>query len=102
MRTPWIIAAGALGVCAVAVSTGLAAADNGKSAEDTIQELQSEGYNVTIDKIGTAPLSECVVTSVRNPQQFSQLVPLLGGNESGVLFPRITSQPVSVSLDCSG
>ena len=102
MRTPWIIAAGALGVCAVAASTGLAAADNGKSAADTIQELQSEGYNVTIDKIGTAPLSECVVTSVRNPQQFSQLVPLLGGNESGVLFPQITSQPVSVSLDCSG
>jgi hypothetical protein len=103
MRTPWIIAAGALGVCALAASTGLAAADNGKSAADTIQELQSEGYNVTIDKIGTAPLSECVVTSVRNPQQFSQLVPLLGGGtEGGALIPQVTSQPVSVSLDCSG
>jgi hypothetical protein len=101
MRTTWIIGAGALGVCALAVSTGFASADDGKSAQETIQELQSEGYNVTIDKIGTAPLSDCVVTSVRNPQQFSQLVPLLGGNESGVLFPQVTSQPISVSLDCS-
>jgi hypothetical protein len=85
------------------MSTGLASADDGKSAQETIQELQSEGYNVTIDKIGTAPLSDCVVTSVRNPQQFSQLVPLLGGgNEGGVLFPQVTSQPISVSLDCSG
>ena len=102
MRTTWIVAAGALAVCALTASAGLASADNGKSAQDTIQELQKEGYTVTIDKIGTAPLSECVVTSVRNPQQFTQLVPLLGGGtDGGVLFPQVTSQPVSVSLDCS-
>ncbi len=101
MRTTWIIATGALGVCALAASAGLASADEGKSAQDTIQELQDKGYNVTIDKIGTAPLSDCVVTSVRNPQQFTQLVPLLGGNQDGVLFPQIISQPISVSLDCS-
>jgi hypothetical protein len=101
MRTTWIIAAGALGVGALAASAGLAAADEGKSAQETIQELQDKGYNVTIDKIGTAPLSDCVVTSVRNPQQFTQLVPLLGGNQDGVLFPQIISQPISVSLDCS-
>lgn len=102
MRTTWIVAAGALAVGALTASAGLASADNGKSAQDTIQELQKEGYTVTIDKIGTAPLSDCVVTSVRNPQRFTQLVPLLGGGtDSGVLFPQVTSQPVSVSLDCS-
>jgi len=30
------------------------------------------------------------------------LMPLLGGNQDGVLFPVIISQPISVSLDCSG
>ncbi len=102
MRTTWIIAAGALGVCAMAASAGLASADQGKSAQETIQELKDQGYNVTIDKIGTAPMSKCVVTSVRNPQQYSQLVPLLGGNGNSALIPQVTSQPVSVSLDCSG
>ena len=102
MRKTRILAAGALGVCALAASAGLASADEGESAQETIQKLQDDGYNVTIDKIGTAPLSECVVTSVRNPQQFTQLKPLLGGNNEGVLFPQIISQPISVSLDCSG
>jgi hypothetical protein len=102
VRKTWILAAGALGVCALAASAPLASADEGESAQETIQKLQDDGYNVTIDKIGTAPLSECVVTSVRNPQQFTQLKPLLGGNNDGVLFPQIISQPISVSLDCSG
>jgi hypothetical protein len=102
VRKTWILAAGSLGVCALVASAGLASADEGESAQETIQKLQDDGYNVTIDKIGTAPLSECVVTSVRNPQQFTQLKPLLGGNNEGVLFPQIISQPISVSLDCSG
>jgi hypothetical protein len=101
VRTTRIVAAGVLGVCALTASVGLASADQGKSAQETIKDLQDKGYNVTIDKIGTAPLSQCVVTSVRNPQQFTQLVPLLGGNNDGVLFPRVISQPISVSLDCS-
>jgi hypothetical protein len=79
-----------------------AAADDGQSAQEVIAKLQSEGYTVTIDKIGTAPLDECVVTNIRNPQQFTQLKPLLGGNQDGVLIPVVISQPISVSLDCSG
>jgi len=90
------------GVCgAMIASAGLATADETESARETIQKLQDQGYNVTIDKIGTAPLDDCVVTSVRNPQQFTQLTPLLGGNNDGILFPEIISQPISVSLNCS-
>ena len=65
---------------------------------------QSEGYTVTIDKIGTAPISECTVTSVRNPQQTSQLVPFvgpgLGRNNNSILLPQ-TTKTIPVSLDCS-
>jgi hypothetical protein len=47
-----------------------------------------------------------VVTSVRNPQTVTQWVPYvgptLGRNKGTVLVPVITSQTISVSLDCSG
>lgn len=101
MRTTWILAGAAtVAYAAIAAPAGVAAADDGDSAQEVINKLQDRGYNVTIDKIGTAPMSECVVTSVRNPQEFTQLMPLLGGRNDGVLFPVTISQPISVSLDC--
>jgi hypothetical protein len=101
MRTIRILAAAA-GVFGVLAAPAALASAQQESAAEVIEKLQSEGYTVRIDKIGTAPLDQCVVTSVRNKQQFTQLVPLLGGNNDGILFPAIISQPVSVSLDCSG
>lgn len=79
-----------------------------ETAQETINRLQAAGYTVTIDKIGTAPISQCAVTSVRNPQTTSQLTPFVGpglvrgGSRGSVLLPQVTSQTVSVSLDCSG
>jgi hypothetical protein len=102
MRTKLALAAVVAGVCgAVSAPAGLASAD---TPQEVIDRLESEGYTVNIDRIGTAPLDECIVTNVRNPQQFSQLVPLLGGDDDGgsVLVPIIISQPISVSLDCTG
>lgn len=76
-----------------------------QSAQETINDLQKQGYTVTLDKIGTGPISKCVVISVRNPQTVTQWVPYVGpgrGNLDGTfLVPVITSQSISVSLDCS-
>lgn len=86
----------------LAVPAGPAWAE--KSAQDTIQELQRQGYTVQIDKIGTGPMSKCVVTSVRNPQTLTQWVPYVGpglGDRGSFLIPVVTSQTISVSLDCS-
>lgn len=88
----------------MAVPIPLAAAE---TAQDTINRLQASGYTVNIDRIGTAPMSQCVVTSVRNPQTNTQLVPYIGpgagrNNRGSLLLPQVTSQTVSVSLDCSG
>lgn len=101
MRAKWPLAA--VGVAVMGViggSTALASAQ--ETAQETINRLQSEGYTVTIDKIGTAPLDQCTVTSVRNPQQVSQLVPYVGPGLGGdrILVPSITSRTVSVSLNC--
>lgn len=102
MRTKWMLAAVAAGVCGViAAPAGLASAE--ETAQQVISRLQSEGYTVNIDRVGTAPLSECVVTGVRNPQQVKQWVPYTGPGKDGerVLIQVVTSQSISVSLNCS-
>ena len=103
MGTKWAVAGAVIGLIgSVLAPAGFAAADD-ETAQATISRLQSEGYTVTIDKLGTAPISECTVTNVRNPQSSSQLVPFVGpGNEGQrILVPQVTSQTISVSLDCT-
>ena len=103
MRQRAIIVALALAGAALAGQVPVASAD--QSAQNTINDLQKQGYTVTIDKVGTGPMSKCVVTSVRNPQTVTQWVPFVGpglGSRDGTfLVPAITSQSISVSLDCS-
>lgn len=103
MRTKLAWAAAIAGVCgAIAAPAGFASAQ--ETAQETINRLQSEGYTVTIDKIGTAPIDQCTVTSVRNPQNVTQLVPYIGpgrGNDRTILVPQTVSQTISVSLNCS-
>jgi hypothetical protein len=102
MRTKWMLAALVAGVCgALAAPAGLASAE--ESPQQVISRLQSEGYTVNIDRVGTAPLNECVVTNVRNPQQVKQWVPYNGPGRDGdrVLVQVVVSQTISVSLDCS-
>ena len=68
------------------------------------QPVAEQGYTVNIDRIGTGPMSKCVVTNVRNPQTLTQWVPYTGpgrGNNRTILVPVVTSQTISVSLDCS-
>ena len=102
MRTNWMLAAVVAGVCgAIAAPAGLASAD--ESPGELVSRLQSEGYTVNIDRVGTAPLDQCVVTSVRNPQQVTQWVPYSGPGKDGdrVLVQVVTSQSISVTLNCS-
>ncbi|MCW2691221.1 MAG: hypothetical protein JWR37_6111 [Mycobacterium sp.] len=102
MRTALTLAAVAVAGCGViAAPAGIASAD--ESAQATISRLQSEGYQVNIDRVGSGALSDCVVTGVRNPQTVTQLLPLNGpGNrDRTILVPVVISQSISVSLDCS-
>jgi hypothetical protein len=102
MRTKLMLAALVAGVCgAIAAPAGLASAE--ETAQQVISRLQSEGYTVNIDRIGSAPLDQCVVTNVRNPQQVTQWVPYNGPGRDGdrVLVQVVTSQTISVTLNCS-
>ena len=102
MRTTWTLAAVAAGVFGViAAPAGLASAE--ESAQETISRLQSEGYTVNIDRIGSGPMSNCVVTNVRNPQQVTQWVPYVGPGQDGdrALVLQVMAQSISVTLNCS-
>jgi hypothetical protein len=99
-----MLAAVVAGVCgAIAAPAGLASAE--ESPGQLINRLQGEGYTVNIDRVGTAPLDQCTVTNVRNPQQVTQWVPYTGpgrGRDGDrVLVQVVTSQSISVTLDCS-
>jgi hypothetical protein len=92
--------AAALGA-ALAAPAGLASAE--ETAQEVISRLESEGYTVNIDRVGTGPLDQCVVTNVRNPQRVTQWVPYTGPGQDGerVLVQVVTSQTISVTLNCS-
>jgi hypothetical protein len=101
MRTKFMLAAVVAGVCgAIAAPAGFASAE--ETAQQVISRLQSEGYTVNIDRVGSGPLNKCVVTNVRNPQQVTQWVPYTGPGKDGdrVLVQVVTSQSISVTLAC--
>lgn len=86
----------------MATSTAVASAE---SAVVTIGELQAEGFDVTIDRIGSAPLEQCAVTSVRNPQTETRLVRVesigRNGKKNFDLVPIVVRRTITVSLDCT-
>jgi hypothetical protein len=107
MRKKWTLAAAIAGACvAVTVPAGIASADDPRSAQEVISDLQSQGYTVNIDRTGSAPMSECVVTNVRNPKSVQQWVPYIGPGRNGfggdrALVLETVSQSISVTLDCN-
>lgn len=100
------LATSAAGVCASLIApTGVAHAD--QTAQETIAQLQDQGYTVNVDRIGSGRIEDCVVTSVRNPQtQTDTIRDYYGrrdenGNRKYRLIEIVVSQSISVSLDCS-
>lgn len=75
-----------------------AAAD---SAIVTIGQLEAQGFHVTQDRVGSAPLSDCTVTSVRNPQSRTELVRVNGRGGRDRFIPIEVARNITVSLDCS-
>jgi len=92
------LAAAACGL--ILAPAGLASAAD--SAIVTIGSLQAQGFDVKIDRVGSAPLADCIVTNVRNPRNRTEFVPVLGDRGRGGVVPVIVDRTVTVSLDCSG
>ena len=70
------------------------------NAQQTVQELESQGYDVHIDRVGTAALSDCTVVNVRNPRTITQTI-VTGHNTNRKVETVVRSKSITVSLDCS-
>jgi hypothetical protein len=62
------LAAAALGLA----SPGVAMPSNDGSAQDTVNRLETQGFKVIVNKVGTGPLGECTATAVRPGQDITQ------------------------------
>ena len=80
-----------------AVSGGTAHAE---SAAITIGQLEAQGFDVKLDRVGSAPLNQCEVTDVRNPRERTELV-RVGGRGDRDFIPVVVKRTITVSLDCS-
>lgn len=107
MRMLGIVAAAVAAL--VSAAAGLAAADP-RNPLDVIEQLELAGYAVTVDRIGNAPIQDCVVTGVRNPQQITVPAVVIDGagghgghhgRDDGEVVDVVVHQSISVSLDCA-
>lgn len=67
------VAASALAAALIGLAAPVHAAPSGPgNAQQTINELQSEGYTVIVNRIGNAPLEQANVVSVCNGQTYTR------------------------------
>ncbi|MGV0793635.1 hypothetical protein [Mycolicibacterium sp. XJ1819] len=101
MHTVW-------GLTTVAAATALALGTAGAAdaqparpgdAPRVIGELEASGYDVVVDRVGSGPLEECIVTSVRNPQEVTQTF-AVGKGKKREYVTVVVSKSITVSLNC--
>ena len=102
MRALRSVAATAAVAGVILAPAGVAAAQPVRpgDASRTIAELEDQGYDVVIDRVGSGPINECIVTSVRNPQEVTQTF-AVGKGEDREYITVVVSKSITVSLNCS-
>ena len=101
--TKWAAIATAL--CSVMMApAGIASAE--ETPQEVLNRLQNEGYQVNVDRVGSAPINQCVVTNVRNPQTVTELVRVYDGRDKNGdidwdFIEVIKSRSISVTLNCT-
>jgi hypothetical protein len=107
MRAAWGMAGGIVTAGLLLAPGGLAAADPAPqgNAYATIGQLEAAGYEVNIDRVGSAPLDQCIVTSVRNPQEITRTFFVdrgrgRDGKQDRELVTVVVRRTIAVSLNC--
>ena len=95
-----IIGSALVGTGLAAAALTLAGTAHAESAAITIGQLEAQGFEVKIDRVGSAPLNECEVVDVRNPREQTELV-RVGGRGDRDFIPVVVKRTITVSLDCS-
>ena len=90
------IAGGASIALALGLPAGAQAAPAGiGSAQDTVNELENNGFKVVLNKKGAGPLDHCTVDSVRPGETVTRPV-----QNSGELVNQIVYQTVYLTAKC--
>src|ERR1044071_7232786 len=72
--TATAVIAGAIAAAALGLAGAANAAPSGPAtAADTVGQLQAQGFEVIVNKVGTAPLDMCAVNAVRPGHTFSRM-----------------------------
>jgi hypothetical protein len=90
------LVAGGLTAAALGLAGPAAAAPTGPgSAQDTIDALKADGYNVIVNRVGGTPLEQATVVGVRPGQTYSRTD---SGNPGDSLATTVTGKTVYVDV----
>ncbi|MGK2932080.1 MAG: hypothetical protein ACSLFD_04840 [Solirubrobacterales bacterium] len=93
-----LIACKAAGFGMLALPAVPAAAE---SANSTIGQLEAQGFDVRVNRLGSGPLDECEVTDIGNVQEQKRLVNVEGSGDRNSIVPIVVRRTITVSLDCT-
>ncbi|MCK0172923.1 hypothetical protein [Mycolicibacterium sp. F2034L] len=90
--------AAAVGTCALVA----AAPANAQGAAATIDQLEATGFDVRVTRVGSAPLSECIVTDIGDPVEQRRLTLVQGrDDDDSRLVPVVFKRTITVALNCA-
>lgn len=95
-----IIGSALIGAGLAAAAVTLSATAHAESAAVTIGQLEAQGFEVKLDRVGSAPLNQCEVVGIRNPRDRTEFVHV-GGRDDRDFIPVVVERTITVSLDCS-
>jgi hypothetical protein len=94
-----IAAGGLLGMTLGLAPPALAMPVGDESPPDTVNRLQSEGYRVILNKVGSGALGDCTVTAVRPGQRFFRTDSGVPGAMGDLIVTEL-SKTVYVDVKC--
>ena len=96
IRLATIVVAGGLTAAFLGLAAPAVAAPTGPgSAQETINDLKADGYNVIVNRVGGTPLEEATVVAVRPGQTYSRTD---SGNPGDSLQTTVTGKTVYVDV----
>ena len=94
------LTAGALASAALGLAGTANAAPAGPSSVDgTVSQLRSQGYQVIVNRVGTAPFDRCTISAVRPGQTFSHTDSGAPGAGKDIVTT-VTDRTVYVDVAC--
>ena len=90
-----IVASGLVAAVLGLAAPAVAAPSGPGSAQETVNQLQQQGYNVIVNHVGSVPLSQATVVAVRPGQTYSRTD---SGNPGDSLQTTVTGKTVYVDV----